>query len=134
MSAQPVALPILLLFAMATSALPQPLSEPPLRAPAEVMGDRPTSRPSDGHPPSREPNPTRLQPQPPNSAARTDAALENGRSNLTEAQARARFEQAGYGEIGELRLELGGIWRATGRLDGQARRLGMDHRGTIRAE
>ncbi|MBC7433868.1 MAG: hypothetical protein H7345_17555 [Rubritepida sp.] len=127
----------LMLLGAAVPALAQPLADPP-RVPPEVMGDRPTTRPADVGPPNRELNPTPLQPEPPNNAAPpappVAAAPEAGQTTLTAAQARARFEQAGYTEIGDLRLESGGIWRAMGRRDGQMRRLGLDHRGNVRAE
>ena len=127
----------LMLLGTAVPALSQPLAEPP-RVPPEVMGDRPTTRPADERPLNREPNPTRLQPEPPNNAARpappAAGTLEAGQTTFTEAQARSRFDQAGYTEIGDLRLESGGIWRAMGRRDGQMRRLGLDHRGNVRAE
>ena len=127
----------LLLLGVAVPAFAQSLADAP-SVPPEVMGDRPTTRPADERPPNREPDPTRLQPEPPNNAARpappAAATLGAGQTIFTEAQARTQFEQAGYTEIGDLRLESGGIWRAMGRRDGQMRRLGLDHRGNVRAE
>lgn len=127
----------LLLLGVAVPGFAQPLADAP-GVPPEVMGDRPTTRPADERPPNRELNPTRLQPEQPNNAARpappAAATLEAGQTTFTEAQARTQFEQAGYTEIGDLRLESGGIWRAMGRRDGQMRRLGLDHRGNVRAE
>ena len=128
----------LILLGATVPALAQPLADPP-RVPPEVMGDRPTTRPADVGPPNLQSKPPpRLQPEPPNNAARpappVAATPEGGPTTFTEAQARARFEQAGYTELGDLRLESGGIWRAMGRRDGQMRQLGLDQRGNVRAE
>lgn len=125
-------------FAQATA---QPIPEPS-RVPAEVMGDRPTTRPADEVPANREPNPTSVRPEPPNStsrrlpeaATRADAPLEEGRTSFSEAQARSRMEQAGFSQVGDLRLEENGIWRAMARREGRLHRIGLDYRGTVRAD
>lgn len=110
-------LPLLLALPLMTMAQPSP--EPPNVLP-EVMGDRPTTRPPDGRAPE--------------AATRADAPLEAGRTSFTEAQARSRIEQAGYSAVADLRLDENGIWRGTAQRDGRARRVGLDYRGTVRAE
>jgi len=121
----------LLLLAGAAGA--QPLPEPP-GAPAEVMGDRPTTRPPDSQPTSPTPNPPGANRPLPEAATRADAPLEEGRSSFTEAQARSRIEQAGFTSVSELRLQENGIWRATAEREGRRLRLGLDFRGTVRAD
>ena len=122
----------MLTLVMATAAVAQPLREPS-RVPAEIMGDRPTTRPADEHPAGSTPssNPAGGLPE---AATRADAPLEQGRTSFTESQARDRMEQAGFTRISELRLEENGIWRAMADRDGRPLRLGLDYRGTVRAE
>ena len=127
-----------LMLALAAVAVAQPMPEPS-RVPAEIMGDRPMTRPADEGPGNRPSNPT---PEAPDSAARplseaatrADAPLEQGRTSFTEGQARGRMEQAGFRQIAELRLDENGIWRALAQRDGRAVRLGLDYRGTVRAD
>ena len=106
-------------------ALAQPQPEPS-RVPAEIMGDRPSTRPADERPADR----ARL----PEAATRADAPLEQGATSFTEAQARSRMEQAGFTQITELRLAEGGIWRAAAQRDGRPLRVGLDYRGTVRVD
>lgn len=124
----------ILIFGPAMVAVAQPLPEPS-RAPAEVMGDRPTTRPADVGPGSpAQPDSLRPARPLPEAATRADAPLEQGRTSFTEAQARGRMEQAGFGRISDLRLEESGIWRAAAERDGRAVRIGLDFRGTVRAD
>lgn len=59
------------------------------------------------------------------------APLENGANSFTEAQARARLEQAGLAGIGELKKDDQGIWRGRATRNGAAVAVGVDFRGNI---
>lgn len=99
------------------------------------MGDRPTTRPADERPaPARPEAPIGAARSLPEAATRADAPLEPGRTSFTEAQARGRFEQAGFLQPSELRLEDNGIWRAVAQRDGRSVRVGLDYRGTVRVD
>jgi hypothetical protein len=58
-------------------------------------------------------------------------APEAGANSFTEAQAKARIEQAGFSKVTGLRKEGDGIWRATA-TKGDARvNVALDFRGNV---
>lgn len=59
------------------------------------------------------------------------AVLVEGENSFTEAQARERIAEAGYGDIGALTLDDKGIWRGTASKDGQSVSVGLDYQGNV---
>ncbi|MGL4291697.1 MAG: PepSY domain-containing protein [Phreatobacter sp.] len=62
------------------------------------------------------------------------APLENGANSFTEAQARARLEQAGLSGVGELKKDDQGIWRGRAMRNGASVAVGVDFHGNISAQ
>ncbi|MBN8941291.1 MAG: PepSY domain-containing protein [Rhizobiales bacterium] len=62
------------------------------------------------------------------------APLENGANSFTEAQARARLEQAGLTGVGELKKDDQGIWRGRAMRNGATVAVGVDFRGNVSAQ
>lgn len=65
---------------------------------------------------------------------RTGAAPVPGANSFTEGQARARMEDAGFGDLTDLRLDDEGIWRARGTRDGQQVGVALDYQGNVVAQ
>jgi hypothetical protein len=59
------------------------------------------------------------------------SALESGANSFTEGQARARFEEAGFTDLQDLRKDDAGFWRARGTQGGSTAEVAMDFRGRI---
>jgi hypothetical protein len=59
------------------------------------------------------------------------AALESGANSFTEGQARARFEDAGFTNLQDLRKDDAGFWRARATQGGASTEIAMDFRGRI---
>lgn len=71
-------------------------------------------------------------PPPPPTAANT--RLESGANSFTEAQARARLQDAGFVGVSGLRKDDNGIWRGTAVQNGRQIAVGLDYRGSIAAQ
>lgn len=59
------------------------------------------------------------------------SALESGANSFTEGQARARFEEAGFTDLQDLRKDDAGFWRARGSQGGSSTEVAMDFRGRV---
>jgi flagellar basal body rod protein FlgG len=58
-------------------------------------------------------------------------APEAGANSFTEAQAKARIEQAGFSKVTGLRKEGDGIWRATATKGDAQVNVALDFRGNV---
>ncbi|OAP39152.1 hypothetical protein AU381_08605 [Sinorhizobium glycinis] len=56
-----------------------------------------------------------------------------GKNSFTEDQARERIEDAGYADVGDLKLDDKGIWRATAMKDGKSVTVALDYQGNVTA-
>lgn len=65
--------------------------------------------------------------------AATAGKLETGANSFTETQARARIERLGYSDVGPLKKDDAGIWRATAKRDGKTVNVGLDFKGNVAA-
>ncbi len=61
------------------------------------------------------------------------SSLEAGANSFTEAQARSRFEDAGFTAIQGLTKDAAGFWRGRGTRNGSASEIAMDFQGRIAA-
>ena len=59
-----------------------------------------------------------------------DAPVE-GANSFTEAQAKERIADAGYTDVGALKLDDKGVWRGTATKDGQSVSVGLDYQGNV---
>jgi hypothetical protein len=50
---------------------------------------------------------------------------------MTEAQAKARFEAQGYGNVSQVRKDAQGMWTANAMKDGKSHQLSLDARGQV---
>lgn len=60
--------------------------------------------------------------------------LVEGKNSFTESQAKERIAEAGYAEIGALKLDDQGIWRGTAAKDGKSVSVGIDYQGNVVAQ
>ena len=60
--------------------------------------------------------------------------LEKGKNSFTQNQARARFESAGFTNVGPLVLDDQGIWSGTDTKGDMTVNVGLDYRGNIAAD
>ena len=68
---------------------------------------------------------------PPPDGAPAQSEVRPGANSFTEDQARSRLENAGYSEIGELRLDADGIWRGSAHYGPHRVEVSIDYRGAI---
>lgn len=54
-----------------------------------------------------------------------------GDNKISEADAKAKFETAGYSNVGNLKLDGDGIWRGTGMKEGKSVDVSLDYQGNI---
>lgn len=54
-----------------------------------------------------------------------------GANSFTEGQARARIEDAGFAQVGQLARDADGVWRGTAMRDGRQVQVGLDFQGTV---
>jgi hypothetical protein len=54
-----------------------------------------------------------------------------GANSFTEDQARNRIAEAGFQDVGALRLDDKGIWRGTAQKEGQQMQVALDYQGNI---
>ncbi|MDK1494853.1 PepSY domain-containing protein [Sinorhizobium sp. 7-81] len=66
--------------------------------------------------------------------AQNPAAPVAGANSFTEAQAKARIEEAGYTEVSSLKLDDKGVWQATAMKDGKSVSVALDYQGNITAQ
>ena len=59
-----------------------------------------------------------------------DAPVE-GANSFTERQAKERIAEAGYTDVGELKLDDKGVWRGTATKDGKSVSVGLDYQGNV---
>ena len=64
----------------------------------------------------------------------SSGVLVEGENSFTEAQAKERMTEAGYADIGALKLDDKGIWRATASKGGKSMSVGLDYQGNIVAQ
>lgn len=57
-----------------------------------------------------------------------------GANSFTEAQAKDRIAQAGYTDVGALKLDDKGVWRGTATKGGKSGPVGLDYQGNIVAQ
>lgn len=62
------------------------------------------------------------------------APLEPGANSFTEAQARARLEEAGLTSVADLKKDEQGIWRGRATRNGTSVSVGVDFRGNVSAQ
>ena len=60
--------------------------------------------------------------------------LVEGENSFTEDQAKARIADAGYTDVGALKLDDKGIWRATASKGGKPMSVGLDYQGNVVAQ
>ena len=60
--------------------------------------------------------------------------LVEGENSFTEAQAKERIAEAGYTDVGSLKLDDKGIWRATASKGGKSISVGLDYQGNVVAQ
>ncbi|MFL1461701.1 hypothetical protein ACI6QG_05830 [Roseococcus sp. DSY-14] len=54
-----------------------------------------------------------------------------GANSFTEGQARARIEEAGFSQVGELTRDNNGVWRGQAMREGRQVQVGLDFQGTV---
>ena len=64
----------------------------------------------------------------------TTKAPEAGANSFTEAQAKERFEKAGYTQVTGLRKDEQGIWRASATKGDAKVNVSLDFRGNVTAQ
>lgn len=62
------------------------------------------------------------------------AAPVEGANSFTEAQAKARIEEAGYTEVSGLKLDDKGVWQATAMKGGKSVSVALDYQGNVTAQ
>jgi hypothetical protein len=60
--------------------------------------------------------------------------LVEGKNSFTESQAKERIAEAGYTDVGALKLDDKGIWRTTASKDGKSVDVGLDYQGNVVAK
>ena len=55
----------------------------------------------------------------------------HGSNSFTQAEARRRMERAGYGGVGPLTKNGGGVWRGTATKAGQPAQVWLDYKGNV---
>ena len=60
--------------------------------------------------------------------------LVEGENSFTEAQAKERITEAGYADVGALKLDDKGIWRGTATKGGKSMSVGLDYQGNVVAQ
>ena len=60
--------------------------------------------------------------------------LVEGENSFTEAQAKERITEAGYADVGPLKLDDKGIWRGTASKGGTSMSVGLDYQGNVVAQ
>lgn len=88
---------------------------------------------STGNPAVKDPQPSAQQSDQAKGQA-GQAKLESGSNSFTEAQARSRFEEAGYQKLADLKKDDNGIWRGKAEKDGRQVTVGLDFKGNIATE
>ena len=54
-----------------------------------------------------------------------------GRNSFTEGQAKSKIEDAGYSNVGELKKDDNGIWRAKASKGGSSTNVSVDFQGNV---
>lgn len=54
-----------------------------------------------------------------------------GKNSFTEAQAKARIEEAGYTDVTGLKLDDQGVWRASATKEGKQASVSLDFQGNV---
>ncbi|MBX9455301.1 MAG: PepSY domain-containing protein [Rhizobium sp.] len=54
-----------------------------------------------------------------------------GANSFTEAQAKERIVEAGFADVGALKLDEQGVWRGTAMKDGKSMPVGLDYQGNV---
>ncbi|WP_081161505.1 PepSY domain-containing protein [Ensifer aridi] len=57
-----------------------------------------------------------------------------GANSFTEAQAKARIEEAGYTDVKSLKLDDKGVWQAAAIKDGKSVSVALDYQGNVTAQ
>ncbi|WP_420889840.1 PepSY domain-containing protein [Ensifer aridi] len=57
-----------------------------------------------------------------------------GANSFTEAQAKARIEEAGYTDVKSLKLDDKGVWQAAAMKDGKSVSVALDYQGNVTAQ
>ena len=65
---------------------------------------------------------------------KNSGVLVEGKNSFTESQAKDRITEAGYADVGALKLDDKGIWRATASKDGNSVSVGLDYQGNVVAQ
>ena len=56
-----------------------------------------------------------------------------GRNSFTEGQAKSKIEDAGYSNVGELKIDDNGVWRGKASKGGSATNVSVDLQGNVNA-
>lgn len=67
----------------------------------------------------------------PMSGSLAQEALAPGANSFTEGQARGRIEEAGFGQVTDLRKDDQGIWRGRATRNGSPTEVGVDFKGNV---
>ena len=54
-----------------------------------------------------------------------------GANSFTEGQAKSRIEQAGYGDVSELKKDDSGVWRGKAKKGGTSMDVSLDFQGNV---
>ena len=54
-----------------------------------------------------------------------------GENSFTESQAKDRIAEAGYTDVGALKLDDKGVWRGTAMKGGKSVQVGLDYQGNV---
>lgn len=65
---------------------------------------------------------------------KSSGVLVEGENSFTEAQAKERIAEAGYTDVGALKLDEQGIWRGTASKGGTSMSVGLDYQGNVVAQ
>lgn len=64
----------------------------------------------------------------------SSGVLVEGKNSFTEDQAKQRIADAGYTDVGALKLDDQGIWRTTASKGGKSMSVGLDYQGNVVAQ
>ena len=63
--------------------------------------------------------------------SKSSGVLVEGENSFTEGQAKERIAAAGYADVGALKLDDQGVWRASAKKDGKESGVSLDFQGNV---
>lgn len=88
-------------------------------------------QPAASPPPAERETPMMRAPAAPEPATPNPAAPVAGENSFTETQAKERIAEAGYTNVGPLKLDTNGVWRGMATKGGQTVNVGLDYQGNV---